>query len=78
MARQSEKITAERREDGRVLKRKGRQQEPEFRILSARTVEDMQHCVTVQREARVSVTSSCGINLFFSVENCYLVSDAIN
>ena len=69
----------ERREDGRVLKRKRKTtQEPEFRILSARTVEDMQHCVTVQREARVSVTSSCGINLFFSVENCYLVSDAIN
>ena len=72
-------ITVERREDGRVLKRKRKTtQEQEFRNLSARTVEDMQHCVTVQREARVSVTSSCGINFFFSVENCYLVSDAIN
>ena len=70
----------ERREDGRVLKRKRKTtQEPEFRNVSARTVEDMQHCVTAQWEARVSsVTSSCGINFFFSVENCYLVSEAIN
>ena len=36
------------KEDRRVLKRKGRQQEPEFRILSARTVEDMQHRVAQQ------------------------------
>ena len=56
----------ERREDGRVLKRKRKTtQEPEFRNVSAGTVEDMQHCVTVQRDARVPVTSSRGINFFF-------------
>ena len=56
----------ERRQDERVLKRKRKTtQEPEFRNVSAGTVEDMQHCVTVQLEARVSVTSSCGINFFF-------------
>ena len=58
MARQSEKITAERREDGRVLKRKGRQQEPELRILSARTVEDMQHCVAQQYNGKHEFQSS--------------------
>ena len=49
----------ERREDGRVLKRKRKTtQEPEFRILSARTVEDMQHCVVQQFNGKHEFQSS--------------------